>query len=148
MCPIGPSVAICSASGAATSIRRAISRQVGTAQRTLRSVGSGKVRNPSGVRNSISAPSLRTLAARDCRVRTTPLTWGGHASVATSIRIVWSPSRRQQHQRPSHADESTLPDRFAEGHALWCKYDDGRPVLEPSHFFPLAELGAAPNFGL
>src|SRR6516165_11491725 len=143
MCPIGPSVAICSASGAASSNRRAIARRVGIAQRMLRSVGSRKVRNPSGVRNSISAPSFRALATSDCRLRTTPLTCGGHASVAISIRIASSPSRRQPHQRPSNADDRTLLYGAAEDDALRCKYDNGRPVLEPPHLLPFAEGGLA-----
>src|SRR5262245_39222169 len=42
---------------------------------------------PSGVRKVMSTPSLRAFAASDVKVRTTPLTWGCHASVAMRTRI-------------------------------------------------------------
>src|SRR5262249_51231815 len=50
------------------------------------------VRKPSGDRNSMSTPSPLAVRASEVRVRTTPLTCGCHASVATKTRIL-VPSR-------------------------------------------------------
>jgi hypothetical protein len=50
-------------------------------------VGTGTVRNPSGDRKSILTPSACALRASEVKVRTTPLTCGCQASVATRTRI-------------------------------------------------------------
>ena len=102
-------------------------------------VGNGNVGKPPGVRNSISAPSFRASTVRDCRLLTTPLTCGDQASVAISIRMASHRSGRQSHQWLSHANDRTLLNRVAKGDARRCKYDDGRSVLKPSHFLPLAQ---------
>src|ERR1700730_1561594 len=75
------------ASGAAASIRRAISRRFGNATRSPGYVGTPSEANPSGVRNCTSAPSAAALRASEVSVRTTPFTCGCQASVAINIRM-------------------------------------------------------------
>src|SRR5215470_1866943 len=75
------------ASGLASSIRRAISRRLGSASRKLGYVGKGMERIPSGERKSMVTPRFRTFCASEVKVRTTPLTCGCQASVATRTRI-------------------------------------------------------------
>src|SRR6516162_11115029 len=75
------------ASGLASSIRRAISRPLGSASRKLGYVGKGMERIPSGERKSIVTPRFRVFCASEVKVRTTPLTCGCQASVATRTRI-------------------------------------------------------------
>src|SRR6202035_546185 len=74
-------------SGAAASIRRAISRRFGNATRSPGYVGTPSEANPSGVRNCTSAPSAAALRASEVSVRTTPFTCGCQASVAINIRM-------------------------------------------------------------
>ena len=71
---MGPSVAMWMALGGARSMRWAISRLVGRAQRSDGYVGMATDGKPSGVRNEMDTPSLQAFSASDVKVRTTPLT--------------------------------------------------------------------------
>src|ERR1700722_12569632 len=68
-------------------MRRAISRRLVHATRKPGWVGNSIEGNPSGVRNSMSAPSEPAARLSEVKVRTTPLTCGCQASVAIRIRI-------------------------------------------------------------
>src|SRR5579875_2223997 len=126
---MGPSVAIWIASGEARPIRRAISRRLGSAKRRLGSVGRGTEGNPSGERKSMVTPSLRALRASEVKVRTTPLTWGCQASVATSTfisrRAPVHDARKKSRLRMTAAMD--LPSQ----HALETKGQPGEPKREP-----------------